>query len=108
MADITPERTVLEIARIAFADDRKFWDEAGNLKPIHELTDDDAAALAGYEVVKKNAEAGDGKVDIVHKIRKWDKPKALELLAKHFGLLTEKIEHSGDVSFRWQQPQEKS
>jgi hypothetical protein len=32
----------------------------------------------------------------------WDKPKALEMLAKHFGLLLERVEHSGGIELKWQ------
>ena len=38
------------------------------------------------EVIIKNAEAGDGVTDRIHKIRVVDQVKPLELLAKHFGL----------------------
>jgi hypothetical protein len=47
-------------------------------------------------VVKRNITSGDGRVDTVIKIRCWDKPKSLEILARHFGMLTEKIEIKGD------------
>jgi hypothetical protein len=36
--------------------------------------------------------AEDGRQHTVYKIRFWDKVRALELLAKHFALLTEQIE----------------
>jgi hypothetical protein len=41
----------------------------------------------------KNAAAGDGKTDVIHKVKLWDKVRALELLAKHFALLVERTEH---------------
>ena len=101
-AGITPERTMLEIARIAYQDARWFRDEDGILIPVAELSDDAAAVLAGTEDVIKNVEAGDGHVDTIHKIKKWDKVKCLEMLAKDQGRLVERVEHSGDVSFTWQ------
>jgi phage terminase small subunit len=78
------------------------FDEQGNLRPIHSLPDDAAAMVGGIEVIKKNAAAGDGVIDTVHKVKVVDPVKALEMLAKHFGILTEKVEHSGALSITWQ------
>lgn len=99
--DLTAERVKRRLADIAFADLRAFYDDAGNLKPLHALTTEQAAAIAQFEVIKKNAAAGDGVVDTVHKIRVADQLKALELLAKHFGLLVERVEHSGGIELSW-------
>ncbi len=49
VADITAERVMLELGRIAFRDTRKAFDANGHLLPMHELDDDIAAALAGVE-----------------------------------------------------------
>lgn len=100
-AEITAQRVLDEIGRLAFSDVRGLFDADGNLKPIHTLTDEQAAAIASLEVIKKNAEAGDGKIDTVHKLKVWDKTRSLEMLAKHFALLTERVEHSGDIGIRW-------
>lgn len=43
---ITLERTLREIAKGAFHDPRKFFDDSGALKPVTELDDDTAAAIA--------------------------------------------------------------
>lgn len=99
--DVTAERVKSRLAALAFSDIRGFYDAAGNLKPLHSLTEEQAAAIAQFEVIKKNAAAGDGVVDTVHKIRVTDQLKALEMLAKHFGLLTERVEHSGSIGMRW-------
>ena len=37
----------------------------------------------------------------VVKIKPYDKLKALEMLAKHLGLLTERVEHSGGLEVSW-------
>jgi hypothetical protein len=42
--------------------------------------------------------ARDGRVVAV---RLWDKPKALEMLFKHLGLLKESVAHAGAVEIRW-------
>lgn len=103
---IDPDRVLREAARLAYSDIRELFDAQGNLKPIRDWPDHLAAAVASVEVIIKNAEAGDGHTDRVHKLKLWDKPKNIELLFKHLGLLTEKLEHSGSVAFRWQSQDE--
>ena len=44
------------------------------------------------EIVKKNVAAGDGHTDTVLKVSVWDKMKALEQLAKHHGLVTQRVD----------------
>lgn len=82
---------MLEIARLAFADRTSLWKD-GKLLPIEQWPSDAAALLEGFEVVIKNAAAGDGHTDTVHKVHLAKKLGALELLAKHFGLVTEKVD----------------
>jgi hypothetical protein len=91
-----------ELVRIAFADNRDFFDVTGCLKPLSQWTAEMGARVASFEIIKKNAEAGDGIIDTVHKLKSWDKLKALEMLAKHRGLLTEKVEHKGEIRIKWQ------
>jgi phage terminase small subunit len=100
-SDVTAQKVIDELARIAFSDLRGLFDEDGNLKPIKDLTADQAAGLASLEVIKKNAQAGDGIVDTIHKLRIWDKTKALDLLARHLGLLREDVQHQGEIILRW-------
>lgn len=100
-AELTAERILEEIRRIALYDPRKTFDDAGNLKPIKEWGDDEAASVAGYEVVKRNMTAGDGVTDTVARVRHADKLKALDLAARHFGLLVEKQQHFGEIVVKW-------
>lgn len=95
-ADLTAERVLEEMRRLSFSDIRALFDEHGNLRPIHELTAEQAACIGGFEVIKKNAEAGDGKIDTVHKVKVIDKTRTLEMLGKHFALLTERVHHTAD------------
>ncbi|HYX83237.1 MAG TPA: terminase small subunit [Gemmatimonadales bacterium] len=90
--ELTAERVKEELARLAFLDPRQCFDEAGNLKPIQELDANTAAAIASFDVLKENLHPNDGKVDTVHRLRWVDKTRALEMLAKHFKLLTEVVE----------------
>jgi hypothetical protein len=93
-AGLTAARVLEELRRIAFSDIRQVFTEGGALKPVYTLGDEAATALASVEVVIKNVAAGDGQQDVVHKIKFWDKVRALEALGKHFGLFVEQIELS--------------
>lgn len=93
--EITADRVKEEIARIAFLDPRACFDAEGNLLPIGELPTAVAAALAQFDIVKQNITTGDGKVDVVHRLKWADKMRALELLAKHFGIAKEVVEVAG-------------
>jgi hypothetical protein len=66
-AEITAERTMLEIGRVAFVDRSTVW-KAGQLLPFEQWPADALALLEGFEVVIKNAAAGDGHTDTVHKV----------------------------------------
>lgn len=101
-AELSAARVLEELRRIAFVDARSFWDDAGNLKPIKELTAEQGSVLGSFEAIIKNAKAGDGVTDMVHKIKLVDKTRALENLAKHFGLLIEKQEVTGTLVVQWQ------
>lgn len=95
--DVTAEMVKERLRMLAFQDIRKLFDADGNLKPLHLLDDEAAAMVAGLDVVKKNVAAGDGVVDTVHKVKVVDPVKPLEMLAKHFGVLIERVEHSGGI-----------
>jgi phage terminase small subunit len=99
--DITAERVKARLATLAFVDPRKFFNADGTIKPITDLDEDTAASIAQFEVIKKNAEAGDGHMDTVHKVRLVDSTKPLNTLAEHFGLMVQKVEHSGALEIKW-------
>lgn len=102
-AGITAERVLKEMGRLAFSDVSRLFNADGSLKALHQLTADDSACIAGLEVIIKNAEAGDGHTDKVHKIKVWDKSKNLEMLGKYLGLFIDKVEHSGGITVGWQE-----
>lgn len=96
--EITAERVLREAARLAFSDPRKFFNADGSLKPITELDDDTAAALASFESVEKAIPGGAGQTEQIRKFKVWDKPAALGMLGRHLNLFTEKLEVSGDLA----------
>jgi phage terminase small subunit len=79
---VTADRIVIELARIAFADIRSFADWGPNgvdLRPLAEISADDAPAIA--EIY------GAGKAGGRPKLKLHDKRAALELLARHIGMV---------------------
>jgi phage terminase small subunit len=100
--EITQDRVLQELARIAFFDLRKLYREDGSLKAMHELDDDAAAVLAGVDVVEMAGGAkigGDEGVSHVPMFTKKakipDKVAALGLAMRHLGMLKDKTEVSG-------------
>lgn len=86
--ELTTERTLREIARVAYSDIRRLFDKDGNLIPIPELDEDTAAMLASFEVDENFA--GQGKeremIGLTKKLKLWDKNAALEKAMKFHGL----------------------
>lgn len=95
--EVSAERVLQEIARLAFADPRKMFDDNGNLIPIHQLDADTAATIGGFEVVSKSISGGEQEVEHVHKFKVWDKNVALDKLAKNLGLF-EKDNDQRDIN----------
>lgn len=98
---IDPDRALRECARLAYSDIRELLGADGQLLPAKDWPDHIAAAVASVEVLKRNLEAGDGIQEDVVKVRLWDKPKNLEMLFKHLGLLVERLEHRGKIEIAW-------
>lgn len=109
---VTVDRVVSELSKLAFLDIRKAFDEEGNLKPIHELDDDTAAAIAGLEVEVRRVtgEADEelegqphggalkrqhGATARLHKIKLSDKKGALDSLARYLGIFVDRTELTG-------------
>jgi phage terminase small subunit len=90
-AELSAVRVLEELRRLAFVNPRSFFDHQGNALAITDLPIEAAAAIAGFEVIIKNATAGDGHVDTIHKIKLADKVRTLEILARHFKLLVDQI-----------------
>jgi phage terminase small subunit len=91
--EITSDRVLKEIGRLAFADIRSVFDESGQLLPVHMLPSEVAASIASIEVVTSKVPGGES-VDVEHtaKIKFWDKRGSLELLGRHLKMFTDKVE----------------
>lgn len=98
--DVTVERVRKELARIAFADPRKFFNDDGSLVPISELDDDTAMALAGIDVNELFEGTGEDRAAVGYckKVKLASKLDALEQLGRNLQMFTDRIELSGKVS----------
>lgn len=91
--EITADKVLQEIAKLAFFDPRKLFDDAGAPIHISQLDDVTAAAIAGLDVVTQgNQEVGIAEI-VKYKIA--DKGVNLERLGKHLKLFTDKVELTG-------------
>lgn len=86
-AELTVERTLREVARLAFFDPRKLLNPDGSPKPINELDDDTAAGIAGMDIQEQYEGSGADRVFVgyVKKYKIADKNAALEKAMKHLG-----------------------
>jgi phage terminase small subunit len=104
--DVTAERVIREMGALAFSDVRNLVDEEGRLKPIKELDDQTAAAIASIEVQEEydygatdeelEGQPHGGALKRNHakkvatgrtvKIKLWDKNSAAEKLMRHLGM----------------------
>lgn len=88
LAGVTADRTKHELARIAYVDVRRLFDENGDLLPVHKLDDDTAAAISSIKVETQYRGKGDAAVPVTVLNYKFaPKMDALGLLAKHFKIV---------------------
>lgn len=84
---LTAERVLRERMRLAFFDVRKLLDAEGNPKPLQELDDDTAAAVAGLEVVQMvGSDETPGVISLLKKYKLATKDASLAALEKYLGL----------------------
>lgn len=88
--EIAADRVLAAIAEIAFGDIRKMFTADGSLTRPHEWDDETAAAVAGMDVV--TVSAGEGMVEHVAKIKRTDRLRALDMLARHLSLYNDKVQ----------------
>ena len=83
--ELTRERALAEYAKLAFFDMRQAYHESGALKLPHELDEDTAAAIAGYETVEMDGGGKDAPPLQVRKVKWADKRAALDSIMKAQG-----------------------
>jgi phage terminase small subunit len=99
---ITAERVLQELARVAFFDPRRLLNADGSPKPINELDDDTAAVLAGMDVSEEYEGSGEDRrfVGYTKKVKVSDKVAALGLAMRHLGMLNDKLQVGGGVTVK--------
>lgn len=97
--EITQDRVLQELARIAFFDPRRLFDSNGKPIQISELDDDTAAALAGLDVQEEYEGSGEDRVFIGYtkKYKVSDKNTALTNAMRHLGMLNDKMQLTGET-----------
>jgi phage terminase small subunit len=97
--EITAERVLQELAKLAFHDAGNLYDDTGRLKPVYQLDDMTRAAVSSLDVEEvETFEGEENDIRIVTKTKKIklaDKGQNLERLGKHLKLFTDLHEHSG-------------
>lgn len=90
---INQDRVIQELARIAFVNPQNVINaEDGSVK--EDATEDDLACI---QAVKVKTMSGDKGWSEEREVRLNDKMKALELLGKHLGMFTDKVELDTDM-----------
>jgi phage terminase small subunit len=85
---VTADRIIRELARIAFGNAVDIINEDGSINLA--ASRDDTAAIVGVKV--KRSKFGDDGESVEKEVKLADKLKALELLGKHTGILTDKVD----------------
>ena len=92
--DITAERVLAEIAKLAFYDPGNLLESDGSMKQIKDIDDITRMAVAGLEVTELFEGTGDEKqaYGLCKKIKLADKGQNLERLGRHLKLFVDKVE----------------
>lgn len=98
--DYSIERTLREVARLAFFDPLKLYRPDGELKPIDEIDEDTRSVIAGLESYEDYVGHGDEReaVGRVRKVKITDRRAALDMLMRYHSLYKDKVEHSGKLT----------
>jgi len=91
---VTADRVIREAAKVAFGDPRVLFREYGALRAPTEYDEDDAAMIEGIKTRRIVEVGADGEMVPVEiqEVKLASKMGALTLLAKHLGLLTDKLD----------------
>lgn len=92
--DITVERVKAELAYLAFFDPRDFFNADGTAKPLTELDENAAKAIAGFEMAELFTGTGEERstAGYVKKFKLADKGLNLERLGRHLQMFPTKVD----------------
>ena len=99
--DISKERTLNELGRLAFFDAAKLFAPDGSLKRIEDIDEDTRSVIAGIEV-SDIWDSGDGEqrsiVGTLKKVKLTDRLSALDKLMRYHSLYLDTVEHTHKVT----------
>ena len=90
-AQVNQGMVLRELCKIAFGNLRNCFLPDGSLKPVHELSDDEAAALWSVSVSNDGTGAAAGTTT---KIRMYNKLMALDKIAKHLDFYKQEVKEN--------------
>ncbi len=97
---INADRVLMELARIGLINPRNLIDLSKG-QVINGANEDDLSAIASVKVKTSTFESGE---TVEREIKLYDKIKALELLGKHLGMFTDKLEVNGNMDMNVNNP----
>lgn len=95
--ELSADWVIKKLMRIADSDLAKAYAADGSLLPVPEMPEEIRKCLAGVDVHKdftEGVEVGETK-----KIKVLDQTRALELLGRHLKLFTDRVEHTGKLTW---------
>jgi len=96
--EITHEKVLRELAKVAFVDRRDFYNEDGTLRGIHDIDPDAVAVIKKVKsktIVLRDGEGNEVGTTTVTEFEMEEKKGALELLGRNLRMWTDKTELSG-------------
>jgi phage terminase small subunit len=102
--EVTHEKILQELAKMAFLDPAAFYRDDGSMLPISKIDPDALATIEGLKFKTVEQETDDGgltRTVVVTEIKHGNKRQALELLMRHREMITDKLSadltHNGAV-----------
>lgn len=87
--EITSDKVLIELGKIAFSDLRKVYGVDGQLLPIQSIDDDTAGAISALKSYEEKVTPPDSDEQIIQitnrEVKLHDKIRALEMIGKHIG-----------------------
>jgi phage terminase small subunit len=98
--EVDQEKVLQRLTALAFGDVRQLFDLAGNLKPMHELTADQAAMLQGIEVLEVYEGRGKDRefVGNLKKVKLVPRLESVKTLGLHYGMFKQEHQHTHRVA----------
>ena len=97
---LSAERVLEELMSIGFFNPKNLFDDNNNVKPITELPDEVAAAIASFEVTYITDHDTGSELKCI-KVKFWNKTSALEMLGKHIGLYEQNFGEKPKLTIDW-------